>query len=226
MTKTIENLFSYLHYSGNILFIILVIFLFNKTKKEKALLLIAIYCLIDTFLNYFQSYIENPQFKYYCWSTFTFVEYSIFTYTIYTSIKNSKVKSYILGLSALFIIFTTIFNIVTNFQKIDSIPIGIETILILLFSFYYLYEQTNDPKSLFIYNKYQFWLIIGFMIYLSGSFFVFLYASGLSTDVLHQYWFLTNCFYVTMIILFLVAFYIHLKKNNNIPSQKLRPYLN
>ena len=226
MAKTIENLFSFLHYFGNIIFIILVLFFFNKTKKEKPLFLIAIYCLIDTLLNVFQSYISNPLFKYYCWSTFTFVEYSIFTYTIYSCLKNSKVKTLILVISLLFILFTTVFNIVTNFQKIDSIPIGIETILILLFSFYFLYEQTNDPKSLFIYNKYRFWLIIGFMLYLAGSFFVFLYASGLSTDILHQYWFITNCFYVTMIVLFLVALFIHLKKSRNITSQSLRPYLN
>jgi len=226
MAKTIENLFSILHYSGNILIIILFFLFLNKTKKEKPLLLLAVYTIIDTLLNYFQPYILNITFRYYCWSTFTFIEYSIFTFIIYSTLKNLKIKKLILILSILFILFTTIFNIVTNFQKIDSIPIGIETILILLFSFYFLYEQTNDPGSLFIYNKYQFWIIIGFMIYLAGSFFVFLYASGLENELLTQYWFLTNCFYVLMIILFTVAFYIHLKKNKSTYSQKLRPYLN
>jgi hypothetical protein len=225
MAKTIENLFRFLHHFSD-LFIVFLYFLFlKKTKKEKSFLLITIYVLIDFILDIFTFSLQN--FYNIVWSFFTLIEYSIFTYIIWNNIRNRSFKKIAILISILFIVFATIFNTVTNFKKTDSIPIGIETIFILIFCFYYLYEQTNSADNLFIYNKYQFWLVVGFMIYLAGSFFVFIFASGMGDELLNQYWFLTNCFYILMITFFAVAFFIYGKKPKHKSNpENFRPYLN
>jgi len=226
MTKTIENLFLYLHYTADILPILLFLIFFKSSKKEKALVLITLYIALDLILNLLNGLFSNTLYLY-IWSTFTLIEYSIFTYVIWINIKKLAFKRAMLFISLAFILFTAIFNIHTNFKEIDSIPISIETILILLFSFYYLYEQMNDTSNLFIYSKYQFWIVIGFMIYLAGSFFVYLFASRMAGYLLRQYWMFTNSFYFLMSILFGVAFIIHNKKKVNKPySTSLRPSLN
>lgn len=225
MAKTIENLFKLLHLSADILILLLFVFFLKKTTKERPLILITIYAFLDLFLIYFTNNFYKELYSY-IWSTFTFVEYAIFTYIIWSNIKRIAFRKFILISSVLFIVFTTVYNVATNFNNIDSIPIGVETILILVFSFYYLYEQMNDSSQLFIYSKYQFWIVIGFMIYLAGSFFVFLFASKLENTLLTKYWFLTNCFYVIMNVLFAIAFFIHNKGSKKMFPPKLRPYLN
>jgi hypothetical protein len=225
MAKTIENLFKLLHLSTDILILLLFVIFLKKTSKEKPLILITVYALLDILLNFFINIFSKELYSY-IWSTFTFVEYSIFTYILWSNIKRQSFRKFVLIISILFIVFTTAFNIATSFHNIDSIPIGVETILILVFSFYYLYEQMNDSNQLFIYSKYQFWIVIGFMIYLAGSFFVFLFASTLENKVVTQYWFLTNCFSVIMNILFAIAFFVNNKGANKMYPPKLRPYLN
>jgi hypothetical protein len=179
--------------------------------KETSVAFLTLYILLDLLLNYYNRNIDEGWFSY-IWSTFTFVEYSIFTYFLWVNIKNKNIKSFLFYASIVFIVFTTAYNIKTNFQKIDSLPIGIETILIIVYSFYYLYEQLNDTSNFFIYTKYQFWIIIGFLIYLAGSFFIFIYASKLANDnSFKKYWFITNGFYAVMNILFIIAFCMRAK---------------
>ena len=82
-------------------------------------------------------------------------------------------------------------------------PIGFETILILIFSFYYLYEQMNDNQNLFIYSNYSFWVILGFMIYLAGSFFIYIFAN--QTQEAIKYWYFTNIFSILKDLFFIIA---------------------
>lgn len=210
MAKTIENLFVFLHYATDILIILLFFLFISKIKKERVLFFIFLYASIDLVLNSL-NYLFKIDVGLYVWSTFTFFEYIVFTFVIWVNLKKRKIRNLILILSILFILFTILYNIATDFKSYDSIPIGIETILILIFSFYYLYEQMNDTSNFFIYTKYEFWLVIGFMIYLAGSFFVFIFASRIGKNLLTQYWFLTNVFYSIMNILFFISFLIFIK---------------
>ena len=226
MAKTIENLFQLLHRSANVFIVLLFLLFIKKAKSERAIVLIALYALTELILNLSASSFAKNLFSY-IWGLFTYFEYLVFTYILQINIKNKRFKKFIVICSVLFLIFTTIFNIVTNFKGIDSIPIGVETILILIFCFYFLYEQMNSVDNLFIYNKYQFWIVIGFMIYLAGSFFVFISASMIDNNLLRQYWFLTNCFYISMLILFAIAIFVYIKKTKKTSnSHNLRPYLN
>lgn len=171
--------------------------------------------------------IDNQLLDYF-WATFTPIEYLVFTYFLLSNISYRGFKKIIIFSSIFFVVFTIFYNIYADLHKIDSTPIGIESILIFIYSFFYFYEQMKDTSTLFIYNKYHFWIVIGYLIYLSGSFFIFIFTNQLDDELLNQYWFITSVSYSTMNILFAIGFYIKAKsaKRATLFLQKFHPYLN
>ena len=113
-----------------------------------------------------------------------------------------------------------VFYALTSFGKentklFDPIQIGVETILILVFSYYYLYERMNDTSTLFIYSTYAFWIMLGIVLSLSGSLFVYIFTNYLSKEDLRQFWALTNFLSILRSIFFTVAIYINAKPPKN-----------
>jgi len=132
----------------------------------------------------------------------------------------------LLFVSIAFTFFLFIYSYASNFKQIDTVNVGVETIIIIIFSFYFLYELTNENKIFFIYNDYRFWIIIGMVIYLAGSFFIYIYADQLSVSEMKQFWFLTWIFYIIKGITFSIAIliFIHQYEKNN-HKNKTIPYL-
>ena len=94
MAKTIENLFRILHYSADLLVIVIFLTYFISRKvKSKELGFIALYSITDFTLNILSNYF-SPTEGLYIWSTFTFFEYSIFTFIIWTNIKKTFFPSH------------------------------------------------------------------------------------------------------------------------------------
>ncbi len=225
MTKIIGDLFYLLVYITDILLIVLYFIFFKHTKTVKPIVVIIIYCVIDLIINYF---VEVFPFSvmFFLYSFFTVAEYILFTTFFWLNIKSKSFRNALILSAVLFIIFLLIYYNVTTTTVLDSIPIGIETILILIYSFYYLYEQMNDTNNLFIVNTYPFWIVTGIMIYLAGSFFIYIFANQVNREILLKYWFLTNVFYVIKNILFAIAILIHVKQSKSPHPAKLQPYLN
>ncbi|HEX2608898.1 MAG TPA: hypothetical protein VHK91_16050 [Flavisolibacter sp.] len=223
MTKTIEDLFYYLVFLSDFLIIVQVLFFSQKVKNKRILWLIAAYCCLNSLSNYTTT-TATSTISYYSLAFFTIAEYLVFAYFYFTVIKSSLFRKLILIFSIIFSIVVIINYLQRYGQAIDSVPIGIETILILLYSFYYLYEQMNDLSDSFIYNRYHFWLAIGIMVYLGGSFFIYIFADTIDRTILNDYWFLTYAFYIIKNIFFLIGFasYNNTKPNKN----QLRPSLN
>jgi len=91
--------------------------------------------------------------------------------------------------------------------RLDSIPIGIETILTFIFITFYVHEQLKDEKQFFSTMNYFFLVIIGLLIYLGGSFFIYLLANNLEYKELKTYWPITYIVEIVKNILFSIAIY-------------------
>jgi hypothetical protein len=91
---------------------------------------------------------------------------------------------------------------------LDSVPIAIETLLIFIFSFIYFYEQLNDTSQLFIYNKPSFWAAFGVLLYLSGSFFIYILANQIDFRDFGKYWMVTNVASIIKNVFFGIAIYV------------------
>jgi hypothetical protein len=141
------------------------------------------------------------------YAAFTFFEYLSFAYFLFLQIKNNTFKKYMSYLSVLFCIFIVIYSLTVKFKSIDSVPIGIETILIIIFAFYTLYEEMNDTTTLFIYNKPTFWIVLGIVLYLAGSFFIYIFASYLKREEVKKYWPITNVLSILKHVFFCIAIY-------------------
>jgi hypothetical protein len=203
MTKTIEDLFFYLVFAAD-LFVIGHIFLFVKNAaKYKVLWLIVFYSLFNSLFNIIPSFI-SPKSLYLTLVLFTCVEYLVFAMIFYDIIKHQLFRKIIIGASAFFLI-VVIFSYHPDKKTFDSLPIGIETILIIIFSFYYLFEQMNNLTDSFIYNRYHFWIAIGILLYLGGSFFIYIFADKVDSKILDDYWFLTYVFYIIKNIFFAIG---------------------
>lgn len=111
----------------------------------------------------------------------------------------------------MFSLFIVSYNALVKVKGIDSIPIGVEAILILIFSFYYLYEKMQDTATLFIFTQYSFWIVLGMMLYLSGSFFIYIYASQLPEAQIGRYWIFTNIFGILKNIFFMLGIFLSAK---------------
>lgn len=221
--NTIESLFNYLAFYSDLLPVLFFLFFWKKSKSNKGLWIIFAYIGYDYLTNTGIVYLPSIRpVRVFLYSAFTFVEYFLFAWFLYTVIKSKIFKKIIVSVSIAFIAFLIFYYLFAKAKSIDSIPIGIETILILIFSFYYLYEQIQDTETLFIYTKYPFWIIIGMLIYLSGSFFIYIYASYLPTKEIAKYWIFTNVFAILKNIFFAIAIIVNAGQSTKKPKDKFK----
>lgn len=152
----------------------------------------------------------------------TVVESIAFISFLYLQIKNKRLKRALLTIGSIVVLFDVIFPFLQyEIKLIDSIQIGIETIVVLVFSFYYLYEKANDTTTLYIYSSYTFWIVIGMVIYLSGSFFIYLFADSLSMEEVSKYWFVTNILSILKNIFFTIGIVVNSKPLKKMPWSDL-----
>lgn len=181
----LKNIALYSHLAPIVLFV-----LFQPKKYDKALLVILFYCLYsfcnDKLLEYLIAHESNVSYNlsFIALSLFTIVEFSCFGFFIFFSIYNQKLKNLSLASIPLFIFIAIFLYYISISQKksIDSYSITIEYILSIVLTLLYFFEEMKKPKTTFIYSTYNFWVIVGILMYSAGTFFLFMYASDLFNE--------------------------------------------
>lgn len=102
-----------------------------------------------------------------------------------------------------------------NFQ---SLIFSVENIIIITFCVLYFYEQINKPDTYFIYLAKNFWIVLGIIIYVTGTLFVFIYLDSLPPQEQDKYWVINLIFNTIKNILFAIGIFI--KK----PKEQLNAY--
>lgn len=155
---------------------------------------------------------------------YTAFEYIFFSLLILTALKSRKIRLIIFSYSIIFLLFQIIFGLTSH--RLDSISIGIETILIFISIFLFFYDHSQSNKAGYIYNHPVFWLSVGMLLYLGGTFFINILVNYMSKDEYENYWHLTYFAEIIKNILFAVSILIpsHQYKLNPINSSNL-PYL-
>lgn len=191
-------------------------FLFSG-KKERTLWVIFFYCLY-TFINDSLLMSSLPSklstgllSRKGLLNIFTDVEFTLFATFFYLTLQKKLVKKIILVISPIFLFFSIFYNFLAA-TTFDSIPVTIEAILIICLCIYYFYEELNQMNDEFIYAKPEFWAVAGIMLYLAGTFFLFVQAGQLSRNTQITFWVINLGCNVLKNIMFAVAFSV--KKNN------------
>jgi hypothetical protein len=104
------------------------------------------------------------------------------------------------------------------------LPASIESLLIVAFSIFYLFDQMNKPQVIFIYQEPNFWFVVGFIIYFSGTLFLFIQASNLTKEVRDNFWKINLFSTIIKNILFAIAF--STKKSKNLQTSYENPFDN
>ncbi|HEU0109771.1 MAG TPA: hypothetical protein VFQ73_02795 [Flavisolibacter sp.] len=180
-------------------------------------------------INLSLQYIIPYKFHNKTYPVFTFVETLFFAWFFYHILEKISLKKKVRIITMLFSAGLLIYYYYTYYVlalrlQLDSVPIGVETILIFLFSFFYFFEQMNDTTSLFIYSKPSFWAVLGILLYLSGSFFIYIFANQISAKELAKYWVITNIASIVKNLLFVIALYIQANQYLKKPPRNYKLY--
>lgn len=201
--------------------------LFKKNNSEKTLRVIfyyILYCIINEALGYYFQVIHFENYFIF-FRLFTIAEFSFFSFFYLYIIPPGLVKKAVFPILGLFVILAVgNFFLSIHSDSFDSITIGIESILIILMCIYYLFVQIKGANNLFLYSTSNFWIIISFLIYISGTFFLYIMAKYMFNDRSFQiqYDIINSIFNILKNILLSVAMLMKpapannkLQKNNN-----------
>ena len=143
---------------------------------------------------------------------------------IAVSIKTKKIKQLILFFSICFLVFQAVFGLKSH--RLDSISVGIETILLFIYIFLFFYDHSKNNKTGYIYNHPAFWLSVGILLYLGGSFFFNILINYMSAAEVHNFWSYTSIAEIIKNLFFAVAILItsHQHKLSSL-NQSQVPYL-
>lgn len=207
-SKVIENLFFNIVAFSYLILPIGFLFAKKENRRDSFPITIAVYGLLFFWLLFF--YYDIPKdFKKYYQSAYTFLEYSLFAFIFWKNINSKKIKRFILVASFFFLLFQIIYVITTGKNRLDSVPIGIETILILIYILFFFNEFSKTLDGSYIYNHYCFWVSVGILIYLGGSFFFYILINQLSKEQIEAFGNLTYLAEIIKNILFTSAIFVY-----------------
>ena len=188
-------------------------------------MLLGIYGIVFFVLNYYLYDLLPRGYKKAYFLGYTYLEYLVFAIIFWSNIRSIRVRLVIFISSLAFGLFQVFYFFNSQLNKIDAVPIGIETILIFIFIFLFFYSYFNNNTTEYIYNNYCFWISVGILIYLGGSFFLNILANNVSN--ITDYWYLTYIAETIKNILFSIAIVIISRKSNQISkgSNSNIPYL-
>jgi len=146
---------------------------------------------------------------------YTSLEYLFFASFFYFNIKSRHFKAFIIILSGLFITFQLFYVFTFAKSRVDSIPIGIESILIFIFICLFFLETLKTPTRDYVYNNHCFWISCGLLIYLGGSFFINILANAFTNEEFEKYWYFNYLADTIKTLFFGVAFIFLVKESKN-----------
>lgn len=182
----------------------------NRKNISVNITIIGVYGLII----FFFLFVENIPVEYrklYSFS-YTYLEYLFFSAIFWFTFTNKRIKRFILIASLSFLAFLLIYYSYNKIQRLDSVPVGIETILIFIYIFLFFYQSSRNIQNLYIYNHYCFWIAAGIFIYLGGSFFYFILINHLNKDQIASFQDLTYVAEIIKNVLFGIAIFVYSKQ--------------
>lgn len=208
--------------------------LYSKQNKHPLPIIIFSYCFYSLIVDLVRriehstSFISNTEsVDFFLLSTYTIIEYILLLSYIYLTLRRILLKRLLLVLSIIFII-VAVSNIVQSYKvkssDLDSIPIAVSSLILIIGSILYFFETIQKPEIGFIYSKPSFWVVVGIMIYFSGTFFLFLQYENLSTEEKDNFWIINIICFILKNIFFSISFI--LKPENQQISNVDDYYLN
>ncbi len=182
MISNITAILHYIRYIGSFSHLLPLVFflLFKRKTKEKSLRVIfyyIVYCIVNESLGFYLHQIQRDDLNVFIFAFFTVAEFSFFCIFYFYALPNTNHKKFIFPVWLCFVVFSVIdFFFMNKMKGFDSFTSGLQTIFIIGLCIYYLVIQIKGKTDLYIYSTSNFWIIITFLITLSGTFFLYILA--------------------------------------------------
>jgi len=155
--------------------------------------------------------------------SYTSIEYLFFSFLFFNAIKSRLFRKVILMLSVAFLVFQVVFyfQVKDDQFRLDTIPIGVETILLFIYTFFFFYDSMKVTSHFNLYNSFAFWIAVGILLYLGVSFFLYILANDMNQEEIDLYWPVTYVAEMIKNLVFCVAIFMYRPKNND-PKKNFR----
>jgi hypothetical protein len=221
-SKVIEKLFEHIVVYSYL--ILPLLFLIYRPKPKDGMALAAYGIVIFTLLFFYWD-VPREHLKLYQ-SIFTFFEYSFFALIFFLNVKNPSFRRFIIITSLAFYAFqVTHYYLTSSDDRIDSIPIGIESILIFIYIFLFFLEHLNNSKQRYLYTHHGFWISVALLVYLGGTFFINILGNTLTREEFIKYWYLNYIADTIKTLLFGVSIIVLSKRKDISQKPPTVPYL-
>lgn len=225
MTLNITAILKVIIYTGLFSHLLPLVFflLFKLHSKEKSLrvvFLYIIYCILNELASYYLQLVRSENLLI-LFALFTVAELSFFCLFYYYILPDNKAKKFIFPAWLCFIIFSLIdFFFINKRDRFDSFTSGLQSIFIIGMCIYYLFLQIKGSTNLQVYSTSNFWIIITFLIYLSGLFFLYILTETMINDKAFQiqYLYINSIFNILKNVLLSIA--MLMKAGQIEPQQK------
>jgi hypothetical protein len=180
------------------------VFCIKRPKRE--LYVIFIYILYSLGFDFVHSAIVDEKLSFLVSSIFTIGELSFCSYYFYLVLHSPVLKKTVLAVSCIVLIIILVILLRSEKKGFDSFPASLESITFILFSVIFFFEQINKPQQIFIYSSPNFWIVLGIMVYMSGTLFLFIMANNLPENELSKYWIINDISNILTNFSFSIAF--------------------
>lgn len=195
----------------------------NKKSSARVVFYYVVYSIINEIILYLLRIdpLRNNKIEAGLVWSFTVIEFIFFGLYFYLILTKKTNKKALLFAAIAFAI-TAAINLIINikgFDKnyaFDTIPVSVSAITFIIFSIVFLFERIQFTEIEFIYERSNFWIIIGIMIYFSGTFFLFLQYSELSDQEKDSFWIINWFCILLKNIFFSIGFYLKEEKRISI----------
>jgi hypothetical protein len=189
-------------------------FLFFKTvNKIVELRVLFLYVFVIFFSNFLLGAFQNHGSLILSLAEIT--EYLFFSAIFFFCIQSRVFRKIIIIVTILNLCFD-FFLFFTKKPNFDFWTILTTAILIFVYSIFFFYEQVNSPQILLIYLSHKFWIVVGCILYISGTLFVFLYTSDDKNKQNSSLWIINVAFEIVKNLFFSIAFIIARKSKENV----------
>jgi hypothetical protein len=198
------------------IFPILFFFVFKAYKGKTVLWVVFFDVLFSLFIDFFQKITHTNLII-----LFTFIDYLFVSVILYLLLTGPVSKFISAAVSSVFLLGIVVFSFMGNKQSSSAIA-PIESIIILPFCIIYLFEQLNTPGHGDLYSIPGFWIILGFLIFISGTLFLYIVKIYDNSEAL-KWWLFNNISNTIYNCLLALAFLINNSnsKSKN-PPKKIR----
>ena len=150
----------------------------NNSKELRVIFFYLIYCVLNEAVGFYFHRIKAASEFNTLFDIFTVVEYCFFSYFFYLIITTKHIKKLLLPVAVAFTAFAIIDHF---FIPSSSLTSGLQPVLIISMCIYYFFDQLKQTNT-FLITSTNFWIIISFLIYISGTFFLYIMYENTAHD--------------------------------------------